>query len=297
MRPPRPCGPFLSTARTHANAMTPYNTSLKSTPSDIGSPMSTSFEPDRPTSTLPGTRGLGTTLSEMTWEEAADLACSSLLAIPLGSTEQHGPHLPLDTDTRIAMAMAERLASARGDVVVAPPVPYGSSGEHRGFAGTLSIGGPATECLVVEVVRSADAFAGVVLVSTHGGNALALSRAACVLRAENRHVLLWWPTLQAVRGACPDGIEPDAHAGWVETSLILAIAPELVRLDRAKAGNRQPLKELSQQLLKSGVAGASSNGVLGDPAGASREHGLVLLKALCADLEARVARWWANGAR
>ncbi|MCL4422915.1 MAG: mycofactocin biosynthesis peptidyl-dipeptidase MftE [Actinobacteria bacterium] len=256
-----------------------------------------SLEPDRPTSALPGTRGSGTTLSEMTWEEAADLASSSLLAIPLGSTEQHGPHLPLDTDTRIAMAMAERLASARGDVVVAPPVPYGSSGEHKGFAGTLSIGAPATEYLFVEVVRSADAFAGVVLISAHGGNALALSRAVRILRAEKRRVLPWWPTLRALREGCPDGIEPDAHAGWVETSLILAIAPELVHLDRAKAGNQRPLNELSHQLFSSGVAGASSNGVLGDPAGASKEHGVALLRALCADLEARVVRWWVNGAR
>jgi creatinine amidohydrolase/Fe(II)-dependent formamide hydrolase-like protein len=96
---------------------------------------------------------------------------SHLLAVPLGSCEQHGPHLPLDTDTRIAVALAEGLAARRPDVLVAPAVPYGSSGEHQGFAGTLSIGQDALEHLLVELVRSADGWRGVVLVNGHGGNA------------------------------------------------------------------------------------------------------------------------------
>src|SRR3546814_9414987 len=108
-------------------------------------------------------------LVDLTWPEVAKVAASTLLAVPLGATEQHGPHLPIGTDTTIATALADRLSEARPDVIVAPSVAYGSSGEHAGFAGTISIGGPATSNVVVELVRSADAFRGVVLVSGHGG--------------------------------------------------------------------------------------------------------------------------------
>src|SRR5215510_4694153 len=87
--------------------------------------------------------------------EAGELAAAgAVLAIPIGATEQHGPHLPLSTDTDIAVVLCRRLASARPDVLLAPVVPYGSSGEHDGFAGTLSIGQPAIQLLVLELARS-----------------------------------------------------------------------------------------------------------------------------------------------
>src|SRR5205807_5160572 len=98
-------------------------------------------------------------LGDARWTELTDRVSESLLVVPLGSTEQHGPHLPLSTDTDIAVALAERLAARRPHVVVAPALPYGSSGEHAGFAGTLSIGQAALEHVVIELVRSADAFA------------------------------------------------------------------------------------------------------------------------------------------
>ena len=97
-----------------------------------------------------------TLLADLTWPEAARLAATgALLAVPVGSTEQHGPHLPLATDTDIAVALAVRLAARRPGVVVAPPVSYGSSGEHAGFAGTLSIGQAAVELMLTELGRSA----------------------------------------------------------------------------------------------------------------------------------------------
>jgi creatinine amidohydrolase len=127
-------------------------------------------------------------LAARTWRELAAAASSAplLLAIPLGSTEQHGPHLPLGTDTSLAHALAHSLAARRHDVVVAPALPYGSSGEHAAFPGTLSIGQAALELVLVELVRSADAFAGVVLVNGHGGNVTAVARASEQLRAEGR---------------------------------------------------------------------------------------------------------------
>lgn len=220
-------------------------------------------------------------LEAMTWPELSGPAGRLLLAVPLGATEQHGPHLPLGTDTTVAVALADRLAAARDDVVVAPAVPYGSSGEHAAFSGTLSIGGPALEVLLVELVRSADAFAGVVLVSGHGGNAGPLRAAAARLREEGRRVLAWAP-------AVPGG---DAHAGRTETSLLLALDPGSVRADAAEPGNTRPLAELLPALQADGVAAVSANGVLGDPTGADAREGARLLDAMAADLLAAVGAW------
>ena len=116
-------------------------------------------------------------LADATWPEAQG---AGLLLVPVGSVEQHGPHLPLDTDTVIATAVSERVAErlAEQDVPawVAPPLSYGSSGEHQHFAGTISIGNPVLHQVVVELVRSARTWAGkVVLVNAHGGNVPALT--------------------------------------------------------------------------------------------------------------------------
>ena len=206
-----------------------------------------------------------------------------LLVVPLGSLEQHGPHLPLDADTRIAVAVAEGLERRRPGWALAPPLAYGASGEHMGFAGTLSIGTEALAHLVVELVRSADAFAGVVLVSGHGGNAAALADAVGRLEAESRRVLAWSPRHAAGR--------VDAHAGYLETSLLLAIAPGSVRRDLAEPGDARPLAELWPELVSGGVAAVSPNGVLGDPTGASAEAGRRLLAGLIDDCEREAAEF------
>ncbi|HEY8093428.1 MAG TPA: mycofactocin biosynthesis peptidyl-dipeptidase MftE [Acidimicrobiales bacterium] len=218
-------------------------------------------------------------LGQQTWPEAA--ARRPLLLLPLGSCEQHGPHLPLDTDTRIAVAVADDAARRGPDLIVAPAVAYGASGEHAGFAGTLSVGLAALEHVVVELVRSAAHFRGVALVNGHGGNARAVEGAVRTLRLEGRTVLAWFPRV-------PDG---DAHAGRTETSLMLAIAPELVHLDRAEAGCPSPLAELLPILESGGVRAVSANGVLGDPAGATGAEGRALLGALATDLTEAIAAW------
>ena len=114
-----------------------------------------------------------TGLDRTTWPVAGGRAAAgAVLVVPVGATEQHGPHLPLTTDTDIAVAVVEAAAGLEPRIVVAPAVAYGSSGEHDGFAGTLSIGREATETLLVELGRSASrTFAHVVLACTHGGNA------------------------------------------------------------------------------------------------------------------------------
>jgi len=220
-------------------------------------------------------------LGSLTWPEVAASAAESILIVPLGSTEQHGPHLPLRTDSDIAVALASRLAAARPDMLVAPLLPYGSAGEHAAFPGTLSIGAAALELIVVELVRSADAFAGVVLVSGHGGNAAPLAAAVVTLRGEGRRVMAWTPRV-------PGG---DAHAGRTETSLLLALSADAVRLRAAEPGETAPLADLMGELRRSGVAAVSANGVLGDPAGASADEGERLLDQLAADLVASVEAW------
>ena len=220
----------------------------------------------------------GAPLADLTWPEAAERS-AAVLVVPLGATEQHGPHLPVSTDTDVAVALAGRVA-ARPDVVVAPALPYGASGEHAGFAGTLSIGQQALERVLVELVRSASAsFRRVLLLSAHGGNAVPVARVVQRLQAEQHDVLAWSPRWRG-----------DAHAGRTETSVLLALGRRVLA-DRAQAGATAPLAELLPALRRAGVAGVSPNGVLGDPAGASADEGGQLLAAAAADL-ARLLDGW-----
>jgi creatinine amidohydrolase len=253
-------------------------------------------------------------LADATWPEVEAEAPTTLL-IPLGATEQHGPHLPLGTDSTIAVALAEAAAARTPGAVVAPVVPYGSSGEHQDFAGTLSIGAACTELVLVELGRSAtETFDRLLFVNAHGGNAAPLAAAVERLREEGRDARAWSPRFGG-----------DAHAGRTETSLMLALdeppergrpnvrPPErgrpnvrepdqrttavegpdqrttAVRVGLAEVGNGAPLGELIGRLRDEGVRAVSPNGVLGDPTGASAEEGRALLAAAVADLCAALA--------
>lgn len=220
-----------------------------------------------------------TRLADLTWRQIAERA-PSVLVVPVGSTEQHGPHLPLSTDTDIAEALALGLAQRRSDVVVAPALPYGASGEHAGFPGTLSIGHEALELLVVELVRSAtDTFAHVLILNGHGGNAATLPTVCARLRDEGRDVLVWSPPWRG-----------DAHAGRLETSVLLALDPSRVG-DSREAGAIGDLVDLMPALRRGGLRAVTDNGVLGDPSGASAEEGEQLLREGLDDLEATVDTW------
>jgi mycofactocin precursor peptide peptidase len=222
-------------------------------------------------------------LAGATWPQVEATRARTVLAIPLGSLEQHGPHLPLDTDTRIGTAVAAGLGARCRSITVAPAVAYGASGEHAEFPGTLLLGHSVLADLLVELVRSArPSFAGVVFVNAHGGNEDALVSVQRRCTGEGDDVLVW-------RAMTPGG---DAHAGRTETSLLLAIDPGAVRLELAEPGRTEPIATLLPRLRAEGVRPVSSNGVLGDPTGASAEEGLALLDALVDDLTATVSAHW-----
>jgi mycofactocin system creatininase family protein len=216
-----------------------------------------------------------------TWPEVAALGAGCLLVVPLGSHEQHGPHLPLDTDTVLAEALVDEVAGLPF-VMTAPALPYGASGEHSGFAGTLSIGSEVLADALVELVRSARGdYAGVAFVCAHGGNADGLAQARDRSRAEGDRVFVW--------GARVDG--GDAHAGRTETSLMMAIAPDAVRSGELRPGRTESLAELMPELRKGGVRSVSGNGVLGDPLLATAAEGRLLLGALVDELTTALESW------
>lgn len=222
----------------------------------------------------------------MTSAEVAALD-SPVLLVPVGSFEQHGPHLPLDTDTLIAVKLAwfaqERLAdSTEIDTMIGPPITVTASGEHQGFAGTLSIGTDVTAAVLVEIVRSADWARGVVFVNGHGGNAEALDRARRVFDHERRNVLIWSPRATA---------DDDAHAGRTETSVMAHLYPDVVDWARVSAGRTTPIADMSNDLRRHGVRFVSENGVLGDPSDATAELGRAIFDRWCTELVESIVRW------
>src|ERR1700733_8021190 len=164
--------------------------------------------PDAPASELAAFE-----LAQAHWPEG-ERGPRRLLVVPVGSLEQHGPHLPLDTDTRIAVAVARRSCAGRAGVALAPALAIGARREHAVFPGTLSIGTDALASCLTELGRHASLdWPALLLVNGHGGNRQAIETATATLRREGRTCLAWHAHLP--------GHDNDAHAGRAETSLIL----------------------------------------------------------------------------
>lgn len=202
-----------------------------------------------------------------------------IVVVPVGSWEQHGPHLPFDTDTQIACAVVNNSLPI-GDtqlLFVAPPITISASDEHAGFAGTLSTGTEAFAVSAIGIAKSADWARGVIFVNGHGGNADAFRIITQDLTRNNIRHAIWSP---------PYDNSDDMHAGATETSVMMHIAPHAVHIDRLTTGNTENTREIMENMRSGGVRSVSPNGILGDPTQATATRGQELFTRYCASLRA-----------
>jgi creatinine amidohydrolase len=219
------------------------------------------------------------------WPEVAELAGRGCVAVlPFGAFEQHGPHMPLSTDTIMAEELARRLASAAGALLL-PPVHYGETSGNAGFPGTISLSFDTVRHLALDICASlrGSGVAGLVIVNGDFGNQAPLKLAAREAREQLGYPVLMidYPGLAEIATEVSESAPAGHgfyHADEVETSMVLAIEPEAVKMDRARAEYPQfppaygavpiPLHEISK------------SGVFGDPRGATAEKGTRILDAI-----------------
>ncbi|MDA2987882.1 MAG: mycofactocin biosynthesis peptidyl-dipeptidase MftE [Actinomycetota bacterium] len=233
-------------------------------------------------------------LSDYTSEGVADRVKSGRVGVivPLGATEQHGPHLPLDVDSTIAAAVAaavaERLGAAGHDCVVAPVLPFGDSAHHAVYAGSVSLRRNVVVDLLHDICESflIKTFAWVALVTGHAGNCWAMRDVAAHHARQKVISVDDWPAMRtAIHNVARDVLGLDAdyvgtHAGHFETSIMLHLRPESVRMNRAVAGAIGDPNLLGTRLRDEGMKKVSPNGVIGDPTKATAEAGSHYLAAL-----------------
>lgn len=229
-------------------------------------------------------------LAEMTWPDVARAVATgaATVILPLGATEQHGPHLPLGTDTFRAAALANRLAAHLPGALVAPALPIGCSDEHHGFAGLLGLDHTTLAAVIVDCARRMVTWGvrRLILLSAHGGNGQALALALERIHTELPDLLVWAhdaapdtptvcpPALLAVAAA--EGIPAEVaglHAGEAETSEMLYLRPDLVQVERAVAGYTGNMDAVLSRLEEAGVRAVAPSGVLGDPRPADGKRG------------------------
>jgi len=223
--------------------------------------------------------------------EAADASKAAEVIVPLGALEQHGPHLPLGTDTFIAREIATRAAQEVGNCQIAPCVPIGASAHHLSFAGTTSIAGETLASAIADILATllSHGFGAAYLITGHAGNCGAMQAAAASLspqQAEKTLIFADWPAMRdAVHQVAETqlGMHRDVvgtHAGHFETSIMLAIHPDLVDLSSAAAGYIGPPEVAGPRLSSEGIQAVSPIGVVGDPTLATAAAGELYLDAL-----------------
>ncbi len=224
-------------------------------------------------------------LAELTWPEAeARFRETDLVLLPVGAIEQHGPHLPLDTDAYDADRLAREVAAACSDPkpLVLPLIPYGVSYHHEDFAGTLSVRNETMAQIIYDIGMGAARCGAtkLVIVNGHGGNGAALAFAAQMINRDAR-------IFTCVESGETSDVDIDAmaethndvHAGEVETSTTLALRPELVRMDKARSAvpgfSSRYLDFTNQRGVdwNAYTHRISPSGVLGDPTKATAEKG------------------------
>ncbi len=224
-------------------------------------------------------------LGELSWPEAQKRFKEVDIALlPVGAIEQHGPHLPLDTDAFDADYLARKVAEACSPPkpLVFPPISYGVSYHHDDFSGTISLSNETLSKLVYEIGMSAarNGITKLLIINGHGGNAPALKFAAQMINRD-AHIFTSVDTGETsdVDLAALCDTPNDVHAGEIETSTSLATRPHLVHMEQAK----KFVPKFSSQYLDFSTKRSvewfartlriSTNGVLGDPTKATREKG------------------------
>lgn len=226
-------------------------------------------------------------IEEMSWAQikaALDNGQRTVVAAA-GSMEQHGPHLPTQTDTLLGTFLADAIAERLPDVLRGPTIPFGVSDHHMKFAGTITLNAACFKEVVRQYVESlaAHGFDSVFIIPSHGGNFAPLSdlqqETGGSIGGARFHA---YSDLMAFVGvfnqvAEADGITPaeaGAHAGEAETSLVLAAREELVEMDFAIEGYVGAFGDSEvTQLFREGMTALTNNGILGDARPAKRERG------------------------
>lgn len=246
-------------------------------------------------------------LAELSTTAIDALAGDDVVVIqPIGAVEQHGPHLPVGTDAILAEHVACHAAAATdASAWVLPTLHYGTSGEHLGWPGTVSLSIPTLIATCRDLARSvhASGFTRLVLVNGHGGQLHILAAIARELRLEfGLHVM---PIQPGMLGLPPGVTVADAewgiHAGALETSMMLHVAPELVVTDALAPGGgpardmyrNSPLMTIENGTSPAWVANDISpeNGVIGDPRTADHALGRAVIDHQVGRLAAALAEF------
>ncbi len=242
-------------------------------------------------------------LAEMHWPEvrvALDSGTKTIVAAA-GSMEQHGPHLPFQTDTLLGTALADAVASRLDHVIVGPTIPFGVSEHHMAFPGTITLDTRTFKEVVRQYVASLanHGFENVVVIPSHGGNfgPLASLFEETGGRIEGARFLPFTDLMLFLevmnRKAAEDNITPQvagAHAGETETSMVLAERPELVLMTEATEGFVGTFDEAaSRTIFEKGMTALTANGILGDARPAQAERGRGYINVL-ADMLAEFIR-------
>ncbi|GCD46781.1 creatininase family protein [Streptomyces paromomycinus] len=217
----------------------------------------------------------------------------TIAVLPVGSFEQHGAHLPLTTDTAIACMIAKRIADDHG-LFLLPPITVSCSHEHAGMAGmagTVSISAGTLYAVVNDIWRSlkASGVPGLLIVNGHGGNYV-LSNVAQEANVDGPRVALFPVSEDRARARQEAGLESDGpgdmHGGEFEVSLLLHGAPHLVRDGIEQDDHSAPSRP---HLLTLGMAGYTTNGIIGQPSLATAAKGKALLDSLSQSARAHLA--------
>jgi creatinine amidohydrolase len=230
-------------------------------------------------------------LARLTWPEAKEaLERARLGIVPVGSCEQHGPHMTLDTDIAIAGALARRLADDLGELaLLLPPLGYGLSEHHLGFPGSLTLRASTFAGFLSDVVESLahHGIRRVLVVNGHGGNVDAIRLAARAARRDHGALVagVMWAQIASDEVARQAKTERYGHACEIETSVGMVVAPDSVHADRMAeprlTTHASALTELPHTTVDrpTWFHEWTENGALGDPRLASAEIGEAIVAA------------------